>query len=201
MSCDISIGRGLKCTDSVGGIKNIYFVPFETMTNVVVDDYNRITSVGGNPNAYQFEVIRDADLDQTVTSSSLTGTTYVQQVLRATLKQLDYITDDAVMKLAYSKPHIIVEDLNRNFFLLGLRNGSDMRTANVKTGRAMGDLSGYQLVFTCEELRLANYISGSLASVGFNVVEPEDIALVWNNIDVNWELVDVNWESNFLIDL
>ena len=105
------------------------------------------------------------------------------------------------MKLAYGKPHIIVEDMNGNFFLLGLRNGSDMRTANVRTGRTMGDLSGYQLVITCEELRLANYISGSLASVGFNVVEPQDIALVWDNIDVNWELVDVNWESNFLIDL
>lgn len=201
MSCDISIGRALKCTDVVGGIKNIYFVPFDTMGTVTIDDYSRITAVSNNPNAYQFQVTRDADLDQTVTSSSLSGTTYVQQVLRATLKQLDYITDDSVMKLAYSKPHIIVEDMNSNFFLLGLRNGSDMRTANARTGRAMGDLSGYQLVFTCEELRLANYIAGSLASVGFNVVEPQDIALVWNNIDEDWELVDVNWESNFLIDL
>lgn len=200
MSCDISIGRALKCHDIVGGINNIYFVPYGTMGTVTLDSYNRITSVSNQPNAYQFEVTRDCDLTQAVTSNVLNGSTYVEQTLRATLKQLDYITDDVIMKLAYSKPHIIIEDMNGNLYMLGYENGNDMTTTNVVTGRAMGDLAGYQMTFVSNEKRLANYINGTLASVGFIVIEPEDTALTWD-LDEVWQTVDVNWEANYRQDL
>lgn len=200
MSCDVSVGRALKCQDIVGGINNIYFVPFGTMGTVTLDTYNRITAVSGSPNAYQYEVTRDCDLNQTVTSNASNGSTYVQQTLNATLKQLDYFTDEQVMRLAYSRPHVIIEDMNNNLYLLGYENGLDMTTTNVVTGRAMGDLAGYQMSFSSSEKKLANYIDGTLSSVGFIVIEPEDTALTWDLYE-NWELVDVNWEANYREDL
>lgn len=200
MSCDVSIGRALKCQDIVGGINNIYLVPFGTMGTVTLDTYQRITSVSGSPNAYQYEVTRDADLNQVVTSNYINGSTFVEQTINATLKQLDYITDEQVMRMAKSRPHIIIEDMNNNLFMLGYENGADMTTTNVVTGRAMGDLAGYQVSFVCREKRLANYLDGTLASVGFIVIEPEDTALTWELYE-NWELVDVNWEANYREDL
>jgi len=171
MSCDISIGRALRCKTSVGGIKNIYFVPFGSMGTVTLDNWNRIQAVTGSPYAFKFEVLRDADLDQRIQSSAVNGTTFVEQTLKATLKQLDFATDNAIMKLSYSRPHIIVEDLNGNYFMIGYKNGVDMRTSNVKTGRAMGDLSGYELTFTGEEKLLANYLVGTPLDLGFDVVD------------------------------
>jgi hypothetical protein len=64
----------------------------------------------------------------------------------------------------------------------------------------MGDLAGYQMTFVSNEKRLANYIDGTLASVGFIVIEPEDTALTWD-LDEVWQTVDVNWEANYRQDL
>jgi hypothetical protein len=194
-------GRATKCKSSVGGVKNLYLVPYDTMGDVVLDEYRRIVSVSNNPNAFQFEAYKDSTLTQNVMSSFENGTTFVDQIVDITLKQLDYITDDMVMDFAWSRYHIIVEDNNGNLLFCGYEFGYNSAGAAVVTGKTLVDFTGYNVTFTFKEKRLANYLDGSLAEVGFNVVEPQDVAFIWDNIDENWELVDKNWESNFLIDL
>lgn len=171
MSCDISIGRALRCKDSVGGIKNVYFIPFNTMGIVTLDKWSRIEAVSGTPYAFKFEVIRDADLNQNVLSSEENGTTFVSQELKVTLKSIDFVTDDFIMKLSYSRPHTIIEDLNGNFFLIGYKNGVTTSSTNVKTGRSMGDLSGYEITINGKEKLLANYLIGSPSDLGFSVID------------------------------
>ena len=70
-------GRAKKCKSVVAGIKNIYLVPFDTLGDVTLDDYRRISAVTNNPNAFQFEVFRDSNLTQNVISSYNNVTTYV----------------------------------------------------------------------------------------------------------------------------
>ena len=194
-------GRAKKCKSVVAGIKNIYLVPFDTLGDVTLDDYRRISAVTNNPNAFQFEAFRDSNLTQNVISSYNNGTTYVEQVIEVALKQTDYLTDDMVMDFAWSKYYIIVEDNNGSLMFCGYEYGYNSAGASVETGKEMTDFIGYNLTFNFEEKYLANYLNGTLAAVGFNVVEPQDVAFIWDNIDENWELVDKNWESNFLIDL
>ena len=90
MACDLTLGRKEPCKDSVGGIKNIYFVDFGDLGTVTLtdDEITNMTGTAGNLTAYKYEVKGASSLEQTVTASRETGTTFYDQTLNITLKKL-----------------------------------------------------------------------------------------------------------------
>ena len=66
--------------------------------------------------------------------------------------------------LAYGRPHIAVEDYNGNVFVMGLEHGSEVTGGTIVTGAAMGDLSGYTLSFSAQEVKPANFVDSPTAS-------------------------------------
>ena len=58
MACDnLTLGRIEPCKDSVGGIKNIYFVNYGDLTPVYdATDTDVIDSIGSGVSAYKYEV-------------------------------------------------------------------------------------------------------------------------------------------------
>ena len=54
--------------------------------------------------------------------------------------------------------------INNNYVVVGLENGADVSGGTIVTGTAMGDMSGYTLVFSGMETAPASYLS--LASTG-----------------------------------
>jgi len=167
MACDITLGRLEPCKDSVGGIKNVYFANWKTYPTVVDDVVTDISSVLGTPTTealFKYEVKGSSSLDQTVTSSRDAGTTYWEQVLTLTFKQLTAATNKEIKLLAYGRPVVFVEDYNGNVFTCGLDNGMEVTGGTVVTGTAMGDLSGYTLVLTGQEKIPANFITAGADS-------------------------------------
>ena len=69
--------------------------------------------------------------------------------------------------MAYGRPHIAVEDRNGNFMLCGLEHGMDVTGGSIATGQNFGDLSGYSLTLTGQELEPANFISGGTSADPF----------------------------------
>ena len=91
MACDnLTLGRIEPCKDSVGGIKNIYFVNYGDMTiEYDLTDTDVIDSVGVSVSAYKYEVRSTAStFTQNIQSSRDAGTTAFEQVLEITLKKL-----------------------------------------------------------------------------------------------------------------
>ena len=174
MSCDISSGRQLPCKDVVGGIKNLYFVNYDsidsfTMDGVDVDVVDGFVSTG-SITGYKYELKGGNNLEQTITSSRENGTTFVEQTLTAVLKKQDVNTHKQVKLLSFGRPRVVVEDYNGNFFLMGLDNGAEVTTAAISTGTAMGDLVGYTLTLVAQEKVPANFVdctSTTIASSPF----------------------------------
>lgn len=168
MSCDLTLGRKEPCKDSLGGIKNVYFVDFGKLGTVSYDgtdtdviDNLTGSSIGGTANsltAFKYEVKGASSLEQTVTASRETGTTFYEQVLNITLKKLTKADHKELKLLAYGRPHIAVEDYNGNVMMMGLEHGADVSGGTIVTGTAMGDLSGYTLTFTASEKKPANFL-------------------------------------------
>jgi hypothetical protein len=71
--------------------------------------------------------------------------------------------------LAYTRPQVIIEDNNGNFFYAGLKNGMEVTGGSIVTGAAMGDLSGFTLTLVGEEPVPANIITTSLTTAGVTV--------------------------------
>lgn len=165
MACNITAGRLEGCKDAVGGLTAVYFVNFGDAEGWTATD-EEITAVGAGtpPTAYKYDLRGTSTFEQSLTSSRDNGTTYAEQTLTVSLKKQDSTTHKEVKLLAYGRPHIIVEDNNGNFFVMGEDYGAEM-TASTSTGAAMGDKSGYELTFVAMEKGLAKFFTGDIETV------------------------------------
>ena len=125
---------------------------------------DEITNMSGTFTAYKYEVKGNSSLEQAVTSSRENGTTFFEQTLNLTLHKLSKEDHKEIKLLAYGRPHIAVEDYNGNVFVVGLEHGADVSGGTIVTGAAMGDMSGYTLTFTAQELKPANFVDSPTAA-------------------------------------
>jgi hypothetical protein len=92
MSCYISSGVALGCSDGIGGIKTIYVLGATGSTTPDVSSVSisgstgPITGITGAGTWFQFELKRNtSSLSQNVTKSFENGTIYFEQVLTAVI--------------------------------------------------------------------------------------------------------------------
>jgi hypothetical protein len=163
MPCLITLGRSEPCKDSLGGLKNVYFInqdlqsgnivfydPSGTPPFVNTDDVWYVNFVNS---IYKYELKSNENVyDQEIVSSRENGTTFFRQTLTIKLKKQDIATHNAVKTLAYAKPRILVENNEGQFFLVGLLRGCDVTAGSINNGGALGDFNGYSLTFQAEEL-------------------------------------------------
>ena len=162
MACAITHGRIEPCKDSLGGLRNVYFINDDLVTGEVVfydptsppfvdtDEVYYVTNVAS---IYKFELKSNENVyDQEIVSSRENGTTFFRQTLTIKLKKQDIATHNAVKTLAYAKPRILVENNEGQFFLVGMFRGCDLTAGSINNGGALGDFSGYSLTFQAEEL-------------------------------------------------
>ncbi len=173
MSCDISLGRLEPCKTGLGGLKAVYFVNWGDATGYTYDVTNTdaITAVAGTPTAYKYDLKGNSSLEQTINSSRENGTTFFTQTLNLTLKKLSVADHKQIKLLSYGRPQVVVEDNNGNFFYCGLLRGMEVTGGTIVTGAALADLSGYTLVLTGEEATPANFITTTLTTAGFTIVQ------------------------------
>ena len=149
MACLLTTGRKLPCKKSVGGLKNIYFMDYDPSVFTVTT--GEIEEIDALAVAFKYEIKGNSSLETTINSSRETGTTFYQSALNLTLTFLDQATQQEVQILASARPHIVVEDYNGNFILVGYENGCDVNGGTIVTGAGMGEMSGFTLTFEAME--------------------------------------------------
>jgi hypothetical protein len=167
MACDVTLGRKIPCKDIVGGITRIWFVNFGDIT-AITQVSDEITNMTGVFSAYQYDVKGTSSLEQAITSSRDTGTTFVDQTLTLSLPKLSKEDNLEVKLLAYGRPQIVIEDYNSNFFLAGLDYGCELTGGTIATGGNMSEMSGYTLTFLGTEKIPANFIAGATTADPFD---------------------------------
>lgn len=170
MACLITKGRQEPCKDSVGGLQAVYFIDFGTLGSISYATLSdEITALAGTPEAFKYTLKGNSSLEQTITSSRENGTTFYDQIVTLTLKKLSPQSNDELALIAVARPHVVVEDNNGNFFLVGTEFGADVNGGTVVSGAAMGDLSGYTLTLQGMEKKPANFLQGGLTGVGATI--------------------------------
>jgi hypothetical protein len=173
MACAITHGRIEPCKDSLGGLRNVYFINEDITANYIyketilgsgiyvadTDFSESIDYVNFVEKLYKFELKSNENVyDQEIVSSRENGTTFFRQTLTIKLKKQDIATHNAVKTLAYAKPRILVENNEGQFFLVGLLRGCDLTAGSINNGGALGDFSGYSLTFQAEELLPSQFV-------------------------------------------
>lgn len=176
MSCYISEGVALGCSDGIGGIKEIYVLggSGSTISGITYDANGAITGVTGSGTLYQFQLKRNtSSLVQTVNKNFENGTIFFEQVLTAVMFKYDQDKRDLLKILSQNDNlKVVAVDQNGTQYLLGQTNGMYLGSGDASSGTAFGDRNGYTLGFTGQEHEPANVISGALSSVfsGISVV-------------------------------
>jgi len=163
MACDLTAGRKVPCKDVIGGIVRAWFIDFGELGTVTKTD-DEITDMTGTITALQYDLKGTNSLETAITSSRENGTTFFEETLTLTLPKLSKEDNKELKLMAYGRPHICVEDRNGNFFLCGLEHGMEVTGGSIATGTAFGDLSGYSLTLTGQELEPANFIAGGTSA-------------------------------------
>ena len=166
MACDISMGRDEVCKDGLGGLRKIYIVNYDSSyfenKTVASDEITAISTLPASANAYEFELRSDNNtLEETNEQSRDNGTSFWTQTLTVNLKKQSKESQAQLKLLSYGRPHVIVEDSNGLYRLLGFQNGMEV-SVNTMTGGALGDMSGYSLTFEGKELNPAYFVADSL---------------------------------------
>jgi hypothetical protein len=160
MACNnLTAGRAIPCKDVVGGIKAVYFVNFGDVGSVT-ETNDEITDMSGTFSAYKYELKGNSSFEQSFNSSRENGTTFFEQTLNLQFTKLSKEDNKELKLMAYSRPQVVVLDYNDNAFFMGLKNGAEITGGTIVTGAAMGDLSGYTLTLTAQEIKPANFIAG-----------------------------------------
>ena len=84
-------------------------------------------------------------------SSPENGTTFFEQRFTMDLNKLSQEDANKIKLLAYGRPQIVVEDNQGNLIMLGGKNGMDVSSGTISSGRAFGDRNGVSLEFTGRE--------------------------------------------------
>ena len=163
MACDLTAGRKVPCKDVIGGIVRAWFIDFGELGTVTKTN-DEITDMTGTITALQYDLKGTNSLETAITSSRENGTTFFEETLTLTLPKLSKEDNKELKLMAYGRPHVCVEDRNGNFMLCGLEHGMEVTGGSIATGTAFGDLSGYSLTLTGQELEPANFIAGGTSA-------------------------------------
>jgi len=173
MACDLTTGRTRACYDSVAGIKAVYFADYGTMGAITYDITNTdVISVIASGDFFQYDLKGNANTyTEAITKQVDNGTASFVQTLQFTLPKLTKSASKELKLLMYGSPHVVVQDYNDNYLLMGLINGADITSGGMVTGGARSDLSGWTITMTAEEQTSANFlddasvISGLISAV------------------------------------
>ena len=157
MSCDLTSGRAFPCKDAIGGIKEILLieqsgVDYGAVSNGAVADITSTTEF------LRYEIARNSGvLAQNVESSIENGTIFFNQELTVVLPKLAAADNAELHKVLKNRLSVIARDNNDNFHILGFAGGVEVSGGNFGTGQAKGDVNGYTLTFSGEEVAPAPF--------------------------------------------
>lgn len=162
--CAIINGDEIDCRNSVGGIEEICVTEFQNK-NTITETSGVITAMsllsGKRFWTYQLEK-ENAEATETAQVSVENGTVFFEINIPFMLKKWTAAKRNKVNLLQQNRLLVIAKDRNGVYRLYGKTAGLDLTTIVSKTGKAYGDLNGFELAFTGKEPYLAPEITASL---------------------------------------
>lgn len=166
--CNLVTDEFIDCRSSLGGIKKIYVTEFQNITSVTSSS-GTITAIGrvSGKKFWVYELEKEnAEISEVANVSVENGTVFYETTLSFTLKKMSAQKRNNLALLAQNRLAIIEEDNNGVHWLMGETRGADMTVGEAKSGKAFGDLNGYNLTFVAKEpSRMKEVTSGIVSAL------------------------------------
>jgi hypothetical protein len=169
MACALTSGRTLACRDSIGGIKAVYFSELENKATLTAATEGLISAftLATGKQFWKYELIKEtSEFEQKIVPNTANGTLFYETDLKLVFHKGDVTTRNQIKLLAQNRLMIIILDRNGVYWLMGEANGADLDPSSFKSGKAMGDMNGYEINFKAiEETPMQSVTSSLIATL------------------------------------
>lgn len=178
--CNLTVGFGLGCNDTIGGVKALYFADWaDVVAGVDYDNTTGQVEVLPTMTIYKYVPHRNTGNWVEETTANLdTGSVFWTSTISASLKGLSQTKQTELQSLAQGRWIVFVEDANGSIWMVGAQEGVLVSGGNGSTGAAKGDLNGYTLTLSAEDRfrspRLESYTSVPFDNATFGTITIED---------------------------
>jgi len=166
MACTVlTKGRGLDCSRSLGGVKNVYFGVYDQFnsptdgTGIVVAS-GQVTDIemGVSTGLYKYALEKGtASVTETINGSTEAGTIYYTPSVTIQLNKLTKEDQNELKALGQSKL-VVFAELNQRLasgnnviLALGVKNGMHLNAGTNASGAAWADRNGYEWTLDGQE--------------------------------------------------
>lgn len=164
MPCNLTQSYNLDCRDSVGGLKEVFFMELGNLTSFTEASgvVTAITKAAGKK-FYKYALVKQTSkFEDTLTVSEENGTVFSAQKLTIMLNKMQANTRNEISLLAQNLLVCVAGDRNGKYWFLGATNGLVISTIKGETGTKMGDRNGYTLEFDGAEPAFAQEVSAGI---------------------------------------
>lgn len=153
MACALTQGYNLDCRLNYGGVKEVAIIQLENIsaTTLTAGVIIGITKVATKV-FYKYNLIaHTGEADDAYTSNKETGTSMSKQSVKFPINKMTTAVRNELILLGQNRLVIVIKDNNGTNWLYGYEFGLILTSVAGKTGKALGDKNGYDLVFDGEE--------------------------------------------------
>ena len=175
MACEtITTGRmDFSCMTLVGGLKNVYFAAYTPGVSALTVTDGVLESPAVAIDVFKFELVNDGNtFEESSEANDMAGTSIFSQTGTFVLKSIDAVTGAELQKLAKSRLHVFVEDMNGDVRLAGKEFGAAC-TVGSFTGGAIGDASGYNVGISARDRNIMPHVLIADLAISAAVILPE----------------------------
>lgn len=147
MACALTQAYALDCSDSVGGIKNVYICAWSGVSSfTAVSGAVTALTLAGGQTFYKYELEKETgEFTETEQHNLPNGTTFYEPTIKFTIRKLSTSLRNELQQMCKLRTVAIVLDRNGLYWITGLANGLEKMASQGATGKAFGDFNGYTI--------------------------------------------------------
>ena len=163
MPCVLTSGIPLGCLDSTGGIKNVYVAKFDaTGTTFSANSESQITGITSSESFFTFKFRNQTSSFAEEGSHSVeNGTNMWTQTVTMVFHKLESAKRNAILLLAKTDTHVIVQTQNDDYWVIGKINSANLLSSASAAGQAFADLNGYTISLVATEPEMAQELTAA----------------------------------------
>ena len=170
MACNLTTNLTNDCKNSAGGISAVYVAPLSAKGNLqfasgsVTNTGSFLTS-GSGLQFFKYELRKQSsEAKESISVNEANGTVFYAPEVDIVLTKTEVLKRNEIEKLAQQSVMVIIKDhtfSTGSYWLYGSDAGMEI-SGDQQTGKAYGDLNGYSLKFTGQEMYPALSVPATL---------------------------------------
>ncbi len=152
MPCTLSSGFARDCSDSVGGIEELYILERASVTAYTESSHEITAITDGGSTWRKYELKKEVgSVTATTTIEPANGTRFSEGVIAFSINKFSATKSNELKLMVLGQIVCIVKDNNGIYWGLGFQNFAEGQSLVANTGAAYGDRNGYDIEIMAKE--------------------------------------------------